>query len=60
MFTGLNNLERLDLGNNGLTSLPSGVFTDLVSLQTLRLDGNNGLTSLPLGVFTGLGSLPGT
>ena len=49
-------LEILDLGNNGLTSLPLDVFTGLGSLKTLNLD-NNRLASLPSDVFTGLNNL---
>ena len=56
MFDGLDGLQRLDLHNNELTTLPAGVFDALGSLTTLRLDGNE-LTTLPAGVFDGLDGL---
>ncbi len=56
-FSGLSGLSLLSLGmNNNLTSLPSGLFTDLESLYNLALT-NNGLTSLPPDLFSGLNSL---
>lgn len=56
IFTGLTNLQKLDLSGNQLTSLPAGVFTGLTSLQDLCLVGNQ-LTTLPDSIFTGLTSL---
>ena len=44
------------MSDNGLTSLPAGVFSGLSSLTGLWLH-NNALTSLPAGVFSGLSSL---
>ena len=56
-FFELNNLERLYLNDNGLTTLPEDVFDDIKdTLQQLRLNGND-LTTLPENVFDGLGSL---
>ena len=52
MFDGGINLQSLDLGDNGLTGLPSGVFDVLTNLQGLDLGGND-LTELPSGVFDG-------
>ena len=46
-------LERLDLRETGLSSLPARVFDGLAALDTLGL-GNNQLMSLPVGVFSGL------
>ena len=40
----------------GLTSLPSGLFSNLTALTTLDLSGN-ALSSLPAGLFSGLTSL---
>ena len=51
MFTGLDNLERLFLSENRLTTLPSGVFTVLDNLERLILH-DNSLMSLPPGVIS--------
>ena len=56
MFSGLVNLETLDVSGNALTALPDGVFSGLVNLETLDVSGN-ALTALPDGVFSGLVNL---
>ena len=57
MFSDLTALWELHVyGNNNLSSLPAGVFSDLTALRTINL-GVNKLTSLPPGVFSGLSSL---
>ena len=55
-FKGLVNLERLDLRDTGLRSLPAGVFSGLAKLDTLGL-GKNQLRLLPAGVFSDLKAL---
>ncbi|XP_037079541.1 toll-like receptor 6, partial [Pollicipes pollicipes] len=40
-FEGLEYLETLDLGENNMWALESGVFADLASLKTLNLTGNS-------------------
>ncbi len=49
-------LLNLDLSNNRLTTLPAGIFGDLLSLQELSLSDNN-LTVLPPEIFDGLQNL---
>ena len=39
-FVGLTELTKLDMSNNKVTSLPDGVFRDLINLQVLELGGN--------------------
>ena len=55
-FAGLDSLEDLNLNDNALTALPSGIFSDLKKLRFLRLVLND-LNSLPDDVFSGLTSL---
>ena len=55
-FSGLGNLELLDLDGNQLTTLPASVFSDLENLSTLALS-FNALTALPENVFSGFGNL---
>ena len=50
IFSGLNNLTRLDLDENQLTTLPADIFRGLSRLQRLNLSENQ-LTTLPVGVF---------
>ena len=52
-FSGLSNLETLDLWSNRLTSLPADIFAGLDRLRVLYL-GQNRLASLPADVFSGL------
>ena len=49
-------LTTLHLDNNDLTSLPSGIFSNLTSLTHLYLQSND-LSSLSSSVFDGLSSL---
>ncbi|MYD92310.1 MAG: leucine-rich repeat protein [Chloroflexi bacterium] len=49
-------IGRLDLGMRGITSLRSGDFAGLSSLQSLKLDRNQ-LAALPSDIFAGLGNL---
>ena len=50
-------LDELSLRENGLTSLPAGIFSDdLTNLRHLNLNDNE-LTSFPEGVFDNLSSL---
>ena len=56
-FLGLSGLELwLNLGGNGLTALPEGVFSGLSRLASLELHVNE-LSALPEGVFSGLSRL---
>ena len=55
-------METLNLSYHALTSLPAGLFSGLVSLETLDLSGSpylagNNLATLPEGIFSGLTSL---
>ena len=52
-FSGLDNLQGLNLLGNSLTVLPSGVFDGLSNLRHLDL-GTNDLTEVPSGVFDDL------
>ena len=45
-FSGMHNLHTLTLSGNALTTLPEGVFRDLVQLTSLNL-ADNDLTSVP-------------
>ena len=56
-FHGLS-LRGLTLTDNGLQSLPEGIFNGLSSLQSLFLN-NNQLTSLPANIFDGVRSTDG-
>ena len=56
VFSGLSNLQYLDLNENSLSTLPAGIFSGLRDLEELYLDGN-GLSMLPVGVFSGLSNL---
>eukprot|EP00960_Hanusia_phi_P004388 128509-Hanusia_phi.AAC.1 len=53
VFSGLSNLQHLDLAQNQLATLPAGVFSSVSSLRDLYLSSNK-LAELPAGVFTGL------
>ena len=57
-FSGLGNLEWLNLGSNRLNTLPATVFSGLGNLVVLNLD-HNQLSALPSDVFSGLGNLEG-
>ncbi|XP_067388741.1 trophoblast glycoprotein [Emydura macquarii macquarii] len=52
----LSNLSRLELADNGLLYLPTGMFTSLPSLQHLDLR-NNSLVALEAGAFQSLAQL---
>ena len=54
--THLERITFLDLSNKSITSLKSGDFDNLSSLQTLRLNSNS-FTSLPEDIFNDLSSL---
>ena len=57
VFSGLSNLQKLDLHSNSLGGgLQAGVFNGLGNLQVLDL-GSNALSTLPAGIFSGLSSL---
>ena len=60
LFSGLSNLQVLELSGNQLSDLPAEVFHALTNLQTLYLHGNK-LSELPAEVwanwFAGLGNL---
>ena len=71
-FAGLSNLDSLDLSDNRLTELPSGLFAPLKSLKLLDLSGyygclppscrasdyrSNQIKELPDDIFDGLSSL---
>lgn len=49
-------IRELYLYNNGLTTLPAGIFNTLGNLQILKLYGNE-LTTLPAGIFNVLPNL---
>ena len=56
VFSGLSNLEELNLSENELTELPAGVFSGLSNLEELHLRFNE-LTELPISIFSDLDSL---
>jgi Leucine-rich repeat (LRR) protein len=56
VFSGLENLEDLDMSYNSLTRLEEGTFSNLKKLKNLRLDFNL-ITSISKNLFKGLGSL---
>jgi Leucine-rich repeat (LRR) protein len=53
-FRGLGKLETLNLGVNGLSTLPDGIFSDLKKLQQLDLSFNK-FTQISSGLMAGLG-----
>ena len=55
-FSGLVNLEHLDLTGNSIVSFPKGIFDGLRNLRSLNLSLNR-LQRLPEGLFSELGSL---
>ena len=55
-FSELTALAFLNLGTNGLSSLPDGAFSGLTALEDLFLN-NNDLSSLDVGAFSGLTAL---
>ena len=55
MFTRLTRLKELNLQDNIISELPSGVFTGLTGLKELHLQDN--ISELPSDVFTGLTGL---
>ena len=55
-FSGLVNLEHLDLTGNSLVDFPKGIFDGLSHLKSLNLSLNR-LQRLPEGLFSDLGSL---
>jgi Leucine-rich repeat (LRR) protein len=46
-FRGFKKLKVLDLSHNHLSSFDRSDFSDLLSLQVLRMSGNRNLTKLP-------------
>ena len=54
-FDGLTSLTTLAILEEDLSSIPAGVFDELVSLETLMLFGS--FSSLPIGVFDGMPAL---
>ncbi len=55
-FSGLSDLQLLDLSENQLSTLPTSVFSNLDDMQTLYLSGNE-LNTLTPGIFSGLSNL---
>ncbi|KAM4697332.1 vasorin [Rhinophrynus dorsalis] len=55
-FSGLNDLQLLDLSHNKLSSLPGGVFRNLANLSNLDLSSNQ-LAEISAETFQGLGRL---
>ena len=57
-FVGLTNryLQRVDLSDNDLVTLPANAFTGMTNLTTLRFQ-NNRITTIEAGAFNGLGGL---
>lgn len=56
LFSGLTNLEELQLKSAGLSSIPVDTFNGLSRLKTLDLS-ENAMTTLPEGLFQSLMSL---
>ncbi|VDH90467.1 Hypothetical predicted protein, partial [Mytilus galloprovincialis] len=50
-FSGLTELERLELDNNEIVSITADAFQDLISLKIIFLNDNQ-ITSLPSGLFS--------
>ena len=59
MFNGLPRLADLDIHKNALTTLPSGLFSELSNLSKLYVFDNDKLTTAEAGAFDGLDSLVG-
>ena len=55
-FSGLTNLEWLDLGNNPISSIEAGAFSGLTNLTELYLNENQ-ISSIESGDFSGLTNL---
>jgi len=56
LFSGLSNLQKIDLADNRLSSVPADLFSDLTNLQVIYLN-KNSLSSVPEGLFSGLSKL---
>ena len=60
-FSGLTGITALNLRDGTFATLPSGIFSDLVSVESIRLQGRGGnisaLQTLPGDIFSGLTSL---
>ena len=56
-FSGLGKLRVIDLGSNPITTMESGAFQNLLSLQTLGLSRLNRLESVAEDVFMNVRSL---
>ena len=57
VFSGLSDLETLDLNGSGLTGLPEGVFDGLSSLTVLDISSNSISGNLPPELFSKLAGL---
>ena len=55
-FSGLSNLQHLNLADNELSALPDGIFDNLTGLESLYLYSNR-LSELPDGIFDDLTGL---
>ena len=55
-FSGLSNLQDLDLGDNDLSTPTVSIFSGLSNLRFLRLD-YSGISTLPSGIFNRLSNL---
>lgn len=58
-LTGWIGLRNLIIGSPDLSSIPAGIFDNLIDLKLLYLSGNSSLSSLPEGIFDSLSSLNG-
>ena len=56
IFSGLSNLEKLDLDFNELSELPADIFSGLSNLEELELSQND-LEELPISIFDDLDNL---
>lgn len=57
-FSGLKNLQLLDLRYNRLTVIESAAFSGLIKVNTLRLEGNPNISVIHPNAFSGLTELP--
>jgi len=55
-FSGLSNLQYLDISNSQITSLDGSDFSDLINLLQLNINSNR-ISNIPTGIFSHLSSL---